>query len=69
VSDTTASRARLLKLLAIAAGFDLLVGIVLAAVGVVADVQGLTIGGVVLLLSGAGMLGYVSWQRNKPTVL
>jgi len=69
VSDSAASRKRLLKVLGIAAGFDLLGGIVLAAVGIVADVQGLTIGGVVLLLSGAGMLGYVSWQRNVPTAL
>ena len=69
MSDSAASRTRLLKMLGIAAGFDLLVGIVLAAVGLVADVQGLTIGGVVLLLSGAGMLGYVSWQRNEPTAL
>jgi len=69
VSDRAVPRSQLYKVLGIAAGMDLLAGIVLAVIGVTQDSQGLAIGGVVLLLSGGGMLAYVVWQRSKPTAL
>ena len=45
---------------------DLLTGLVLSVIGVSQDIQVLAIVGVLLLLSGGGMLAYVVWQRNKP---
>ena len=69
VSDTAAPRSQLYKLLGLGAVIDLLTGIVLSVIGVSQDRQALAIVGVVLLLFGGGMLGFVSWQRNKPTAL
>jgi hypothetical protein len=69
VSDSAAPRSQLFKVLGLAAVIDLLAGIVLSVIGVSQDLQALAIVGVVLLLSGGGMLAYVSWQRNKPTAL
>ena len=69
MSELTSTRASLAKILGLAALMDLLTGIVLSVVGVSPDMQALTIVGVVLLLSGAGMLAYVVWQRNKPEAL
>ena len=63
---TTGRGARVLGLLALT---DLLTGIVLSAVGVASDNQTLAGIGVVLLISGAGMLAYVVWIRNKPEAL
>jgi len=62
-------RASMPRILGLMGGIDLLVGIVLSVIGVVADIQALAIVGVLLLVSGGGMLAYVSWQRNKPTAL
>lgn len=70
VSETaSAPGPSLTRVLGIAAIMDLLTGIVLSAVGVISDIQPLAIVGVVLLLSGGGMLAYVVWQRNKPEAL
>ena len=69
VSESAAPRSQLLKVLGLVAVIDLLTGIALSVIGVVADVQALAIVGVLLLLSGGGMLAYVSWQRNKPMSL
>jgi hypothetical protein len=69
VSDSAAPGSQLFKVLGLAAMVDLLTGIVLSVIGVTQDIQALAIVGVVLLLSGGGLLAYVSWQRNKPTVL
>jgi len=68
VSDMTSS-ARGAKILGLLALTDLLTGLVLSAVGVVADIQELAIAGVVLLLSGGGMLAFVAWRRNRPETL
>ena len=57
------------KILGLGALTDLIIGIVLSAVGVSSDNQVLTIVGVVLLISGAGMLAFVVWVRNKPEAL
>jgi hypothetical protein len=48
---------------------DLLTGIVLAFLGLSKDNQTLSIVGVVLLLSGGGLLAFVTWNRNKPQAL
>ena len=66
VSDTPAPGSQLFKVLGIAAVIDLLTGIALSVIGVVADIEALAIVGVLLLLSGGGMLAYVSWQHNLP---
>jgi hypothetical protein len=68
VPETTIS-GRSSKPLALMALVDLLVGLVLSAVGVASDTQVLSIAGVVLLLSGGGMLAYVAWRRNQPEAL
>ena len=68
MSDLTSS-ARGAKILGLVALTDLLTGLVLAAVGVVADIQVLAIAGLVLLLSGGGMLAFVAWRRNQPQSL
>jgi len=57
------------KILGLTAVVDLLTGIVLAAVGVATDTQVLAIIGVVLLISGGGMLAFVTWRRNQPEML
>ena len=57
------------KILGVGALTDLIVGIVLSAVGVSSDNQTLAIVGVVLLIFGAGMLAFVIWTRNKPGAL
>jgi uncharacterized membrane protein HdeD (DUF308 family) len=69
VPDNAAPRSQLFKVLGVAAVIDLLTGIALSVIGVVADVQALAIVGVLLLLSGGAMLAYVIWQRNKPLAL
>jgi uncharacterized membrane protein HdeD (DUF308 family) len=68
VSETSVSGGNS-TLLALMAVVDLLVGLVLSAVGVVSDTQVLAIAGVVLLLSGGGMLAFVAWRRNQPEAL
>ena len=57
------------RILGLGALTDLIIGIVLSAVGVSSDNQVLAIVGVVLLISGAGMLAFVVWMRNKPEAL
>jgi hypothetical protein len=57
------------KILGLTAVVDLLTGIVLGAVGVATDTQVLAIIGVVLLISGGGMLSFVTWRRNQPEML
>jgi hypothetical protein len=54
------------KLLGLVALGDLMLGLVLSIVGVVSDNQALSIGGVVLLISGGTMLAWVIWSRNRP---
>jgi uncharacterized membrane protein HdeD (DUF308 family) len=68
VSELTSS-GRGARILGLGALMDLIIGIVLSAVGVSSDNQVLTIVGVVLLISGAGMLAFVVWVRNKPEAL
>jgi hypothetical protein len=68
VSELT-STGRGARILGLGALTDLIIGIVLSAVGVSSDNQVLTIVGVVLLISGAGMLAFVVWVRNKPEAL
>jgi hypothetical protein len=68
VSDLTGT-GRLPNVLGLAALVDLLLGLVLSAIGLATDSQALSIVGVVLLLSGGGMLAYVVWSRNKPEAL
>ena len=68
VSDLT-SAPRGTRILAIVALTDLLTGLVLSAVGIVSDLQILAIAGVVLLLSGGGMLAFVAWRGNRPDSL
>jgi hypothetical protein len=68
VSELT-STGRGARILGLGALTDLIIGIVLSAVGVSSDNQVLTIVGVVLLISGAGMLAFVVWVRNRPEAL
>jgi uncharacterized membrane protein HdeD (DUF308 family) len=68
VSDLT-SLGRTPKVLGLVALSDLLVGLVLSVVGVVSDIGPMAVVGVVLLISGGGMLAYVAWMRNKPEAL
>ena len=67
--DTVPSSGSALKLIGLMAAVDLVTGIVLSVLGVSEDSQTMTIIGVALLLSGGGLLGWVTWQRNKPTSL
>jgi hypothetical protein len=69
VSDTTSASGPALKLIGRVAALDLVLGGVLAIVGVSQEVQLLAIIGVVLMVSGGAMLAVVTWQRNKPTAL
>ena len=48
---------------------DLVTGLVLSVAGVVTDTQVLAIIGVVLLISGGGMLAFVVWRRSQPELL
>ena len=48
---------------------DLVAGVVLSALGLSRDNQTLAIVGVVLLISGGGMLAWVTVMRNKPETL
>ena len=69
MSDTTNTRLSLTQALGLTALIDLLVGVVLSAVGVAQDMQILSIIGVILLISGGGMLSWVIMRRNKPETL
>ena len=57
------------KLLGLVALGDLLLGLVLAAVGVASDNRVLSIVGAALLVSGGGMLAWVVLSRNRPEAL
>lgn len=61
--------ASLPRILGFAAVMDLLAGLVLAAVGLAGDEEVLTLVGAVLVVLGAGLLAFVIWQRNRPTML
>ena len=61
-----ASSAKILGLVALT---DLVAGVVLSALGLMKDQQTLAIVGVVLLISGGGMLAWVTMMRNKPESL
>ena len=67
--SATVPRASLTRVLGLMAVIDLLTGVVLSIIGVSQDMQALAIVGVLLLLSGGGLLAYVVWQRNKPEAL
>ena len=70
MSDTGGrTRASLTSIFGIVAAMDLLTGLVLSVIGVSQDMQALAIVGVLLLLSGGGVLAYVMWQKNKPAAL
>jgi hypothetical protein len=69
VSETVTPRASLTRILGLTAVVDLVTGIVLSIIGVWQDSQPFELIGVLLLLSGGGMLTFVTWQRNKPTAL
>jgi hypothetical protein len=56
-------------ILGLVACMDILLGIVLAFVGVSQDMLVFSMVGLVLLLSGGGMLAWVVWMRNKPEPL
>jgi len=68
VSDVSGG-IRLPTVLGLAALTDLVAGLVLAAVGLVTESQVLALVGVVLLLSGGGLLAYVIRIRNRPEAL
>jgi hypothetical protein len=57
------------RVLGLVAATDLLAGLVLSLLGVTRDSQVMSIAGVVLLLSGGGVLAFVTWSRNKPEAL
>lgn len=57
------------KLFGLVALSDLLIGLVLAGVGVATDNQVLSIVGVALLLSGGAVLAWVIVSRNRPESL
>jgi len=57
------------KILGLMAVVDLLTGIVLSAIGIANDMQVLAVVGVVLLISGGGMLAFVAWRRSQPELL
>ena len=61
-----ASSAKILGLVALG---DLVAGVVLSALGLSRDNQVLAIVGIVLLISGGGMLALVTLLRNKPEAL
>jgi hypothetical protein len=61
--------ARSAKIFGLVAVADLVTGLVLAFLGLSKDNQVLSVVGVVLLLSGGGMLAFVTWNRNKPEAL
>ncbi len=62
----TAQAARVLGLVA---ATDLVAGVVLAVLGVSRDSQVMSVAGVVLLVSGAAVLAFVTWSRGGPEVL
>ena len=57
------------KVLGLTALIDLFAGLVCSAIGLATDSQPLSIVGLVLLISGGGMLAFVVWMRNKPEAL
>jgi branched-subunit amino acid transport protein AzlD len=66
VSDSRVQNYLVLGLMGVG---DLVAGIVLSAIGLTKDNQVLSIVGTVLLISGAGMLAFLVWSRNKPETL
>jgi len=56
-------------MLGFAATADLVVGVVVAILGVAREELVLQLVGLALLISGSGMLAFVIVQRNKPTTL
>jgi hypothetical protein len=66
VSDSRIQNPLVLGLMGVG---DLVAGLVLSAIGLTQDNQVLAIVGTVLLISGAGMLAFLVWSRNKPETL
>jgi hypothetical protein len=66
VSDSRIQNPLVLGLMGVG---DLVAGLVLSALGLTKDNQVLAIVGTVLLISGAGMLAFLVWSRNKPETL
>ena len=60
---------QLLRIFGLAAVVDLVVGAVVAIIGVSQEEVALQLVGLALLVGGAGMLAFVIVQRNKPTAL
>ena len=60
---------QMLRVFGLAALADLVVGVVVAVIGVAQEELALQLVGLGLLLAGAGMLAFVIAQRNKPTTL
>lgn len=60
---------QLLRVFGLAAIVDLVVGVVVAVIGVAQEERPLQLVGLALLFAGAGMLAFVIVQRNKPTTL
>jgi hypothetical protein len=48
---------------------DLIAGLVVSAIGLTKDNQVAAIVGTLLVISGAGMLAFLAWSRNKPETL
>jgi hypothetical protein len=69
VSDTAGRQFSTSMILGLVACMDILLGIVLAFVGVSQDMFVFSMVGLVLLLSGGAMLAWVVWMRNKPEPL
>jgi hypothetical protein len=65
VSDLT-TRASTTKILGLTALVDLVVGLVLAGVGVANDNRVLAVVGLALVVSGGGVLAFVVWSRSQP---
>jgi len=61
--------ARLARILGLSALADVVVGLVLLALGQTRDSQGLSLGGLVLVVAGAGTLAVVTILRNRQTRL
>ena len=69
MSDTTGRAPSTSRILGFAACMDILLGIVVAFVGLSRDMTAFSVVGLLLLLSGGGMLAWVVWMRNKPEPL
>jgi hypothetical protein len=67
--DPAAARSRLNRLFLFSSAADVLVGLVLAVVGVASDLEALSIAGFALALCGAGVLAWLIVRTNQPEQL